>query len=158
MANFKEKLMAVKDVLLGSGAEPAQESMITATGAIDTLQDFAYLIGNVKGQYNFNAEQIARCDAETQDLLHEIELTSFSAAKGYMLVKELKKVREDRRYYKDQNEILEYLVAFLEKYPFLSNTTDGLIQSMTGRIKALAEREYKPRVRIPVAEPGETAQ
>src|SRR5690242_8603446 len=107
MGSLKEQLAAVRGIFGGGDQQqPATESMITACSAIDTLTDFAYLISNVKGQCDFNAEQVRRCENETQDLLHEIELTSFSAAKGYNMVRELKKVRQDRRYYKDQNEVL----------------------------------------------------
>lgn len=155
MGNFREQLAALKVKFGNANAngssddlQPATESMITAAGSVDTLTDFAFLVSNVRGQYNFNEEQIRHCEAETQDILHEIELTAFNASKGYNLVRELKKVRQDRRYYMDQNELLKYIVQYLDKtWPL---DIGKLIECITGRQKAQAERQYTPRVRQPM--------
>jgi hypothetical protein len=63
--------------------------------------------------YESNFEEIGRLDNETQDLLHEIELSApRNVCSGYSLYKELRKIRERRRELKDQNEQLSEIYGY----------------------------------------------
>lgn len=61
-------------------------------------------------------EEIQRTEDITQDLLHELELSSLNAVEIMAVAKELKAVRQERRKYKDELAKVNTLKGFTDKY------------------------------------------
>lgn len=108
------------------------------------LSDFKYVVETYEG----NIDTIRKLEAETQDLLHEIELTKRkNASEGYYMYDELRRVREKRRELKDENESLEEMYQLYKcNEPFTNKLKK--IQKNVDRIKERqTKRCYTPRVR-----------
>lgn len=105
------------------------------------------IIQNLPKVFDYNSQEINICEKETQDLLHIIELTSFHAAKGYHFSKELQKARLRRRELKNQNELIEPLLAIVKRMKTFEHELNKVIGDIR-RIKSNQEnRQYKMRVR-----------
>jgi hypothetical protein len=75
------------------------------------------LFNNISVEYDRLYLEIGKCDLAQQDLLHKIENSTFNAAQGYKLAKELKEVREKRRGYKNDFTIIEEVKNnFVKRY------------------------------------------
>lgn len=75
------------------------------------------LFNNISAEYDRLYLEIGKCDLAQQDLLHKIENSTFNAAQGYKLAKELKEVREKRRGYKNDFTIIEEVKNnFVKRY------------------------------------------
>lgn len=98
--------------------------------------------------YEENLLIIKKAEDETQDLLHEIELSkSKDLYNGYLIYKYLKECREKRRQAKEENELLE------EFYQFSKTQTDttNKLQKIRGHIQTIRtaqqNRVYRPKER-----------
>lgn len=97
--------------------------------------------------YENNKLAIEMCEKEIIDIEHVIELTSFHAARGYALAKEIQEVRIRRRKLKDQNELLAPLVEVVNRMKSFHNDMNKAIGDIR-RIKQKQEnRSYKMRIR-----------
>jgi hypothetical protein len=106
--------------------------------------------------YEANKQEIELCEKEIIDIEHVIELTHFSAAKGFNLAKEIQRVRLIRRRLKDQNEFLAPLVELASRMKTFQNDVNKVLGEVR-KIKQWHEnRFYKMRVREDLqAEVGE---
>ena len=124
--------------------------MSKAEQYVNTLID---ILSDIKQTYEFNYENVNDLDKETQDLEHEIELSNFDSKKGYKLVKEFKRVRQERRKLCDENLTLKFLYDYFAKYPNM--VTD--LQKSRGEIKRkteeLSNRFYTPKIRTDLTIP-----
>lgn len=98
--------------------------------------------------YENNIDIIKQSEDETQDLLHEIELSkSKDMYSGYLLYKELKDCRERRRKAKDENEILEEFYSFCKS----QNGTKNQLSKIQGNSQIIynkqENRQYSPKER-----------
>lgn len=100
-------------------------------------------------RYNSNIECIHMRDQDTQDILHEIELSgSKNAREGYKLYRKLKLVREDRRRAKNENEVLEPLVQWLQANKQFQNQLAQIQGKCGSKQQVIANRKYSPRGNI----------
>lgn len=113
---------------------------------VSFIRSFNRSCGEVLSRYSGNEECIHLRDQDTQDILHEIELSGFkNAREGYKLYKKLKIVREDRRRAKAENEVLKPIVDWL--------TVNKQVRDQLGRVQGqcsskqqlIANRKYAPR-------------
>lgn len=104
-------------------------------------------IGDAEEIYDSNYDNVKVKEAETQDLLHEIELSNFNASQGCILAKELQKVRRERRKMKDENELLFYLYDMVKKNPGFKNTLINVHKNIKKKERDINERYYKAKVR-----------
>ncbi|MEY8356817.1 hypothetical protein AALB39_26185 [Lachnospiraceae bacterium 54-53] len=83
-----------------------------------------------------------------QDLLHKIESSSFNAAQGYKLAKELKELREKRREVKNDFAIIEMIKKdFVNRYnQQLSKVLDSVMQKNSKLDQLTADKVYINRV------------
>lgn len=118
--------------------------MSKAKQHVDNLID---ILKDIKDTYDFNYQNINDLDKETQDLEHEIEIGQYDSKKGYKLVKEFRRVRQERRKLSDENATLKYL------YDYFTNQKTMLkdLQDIRGEIKReedkLINRLYMPKIR-----------
>ncbi|HMM20610.1 MAG TPA: hypothetical protein PKA10_07705 [Selenomonadales bacterium] len=92
-------------------------------------------------------DDIGQTDLETQDFLHEVELTKFSAYEGYDIASKFQAVRKRRRAAKDEQEILGPLKQWLDKHKTLTIDLYKVIGAMEKTIEQQRSRHYRPRIR-----------
>lgn len=114
---------------------------------IGTIKEFNKSCAEIITRYEGNIECIRKRDGDTQDILHEIELSGAKNARdGYVLYKKLKLVREDRRRAKDENEILEPFVQWIKKNNKPVNNELAQVQGRCStKQKQMENRIYHPR-------------
>lgn len=103
-------------------------------------------LADIKRTYEYNSSLIETKDKETQDLLHEIELSKFDYRRGNKLVRTLKAVRQDRRRAMDENAALKPLYEYFEG-KLIYKDLQRLQQDISKEISKLGSRTYTPRVR-----------
>lgn len=115
---------------------------------LDEIRNILALLKEIKQRYETNVKQCEYKDYETQDLLHEIELGTLNAAQRIKLFNELRRVRQERRNAKDENELLSSVYHLLSvKYPKLINDLEYCCREMKRATKEMETRQYFPRVR-----------
>lgn len=117
------------------------------------LQRVRDVFVNYPKRFEENEEGLKRCDQETQDLLHVIEFSNFSASEGYRLARELQEVRRLRREIKNEQEVLQPIVKDFLKY---GKITDKNISKTIGDIRSIESKQerrtYTMRVRTDLQE------
>jgi hypothetical protein len=103
---------------------------------------------DVVKRYEYNLEVIKQTEDETQDLLHEIELShAKDMYSGYILYKQLKDARQRRRIAKDENELLSDFYNFCKNQVNTKNQLNKILGNSRKTHEKLCNRHYKPRVR-----------
>lgn len=122
---------------------PSMDEMLNPVAFI---RSFNKSCGEVINRYNFNEECIQRRENDTQDILHEIELSGYkNAREGYKLYKKLKLVREDRRRAKAENEVLKPLIDWLTVNKQLRDQLGKVQGQCSTKQQLIAKRIYTPR-------------
>lgn len=107
----------------------------------------AFLDTSVK-DYNYNYEQVQVMDKLTQDYLHKLELDGLDYRERAKVATRLADCRKKRRAYKDETEILQPLVDFLQTDK--GRTTLNLLKEVLGKTRKAEEKQerriYFPRV------------
>lgn len=132
---YKDKVIPVSSYLDEQSAAVELEKLHNFLSfAYDSAQAFASLP-------LFYEKMVEKCDLETIDILHKIELVNANVVDGWKLYKQLQEVRRRRREAKDALEFCSLLL------------TSGLIQSLKAAKTGMAElecemekRTYNPRV------------
>lgn len=114
---------------------------------LDIFIKFFDTLSNVEDEWANLYSEIGKADQEISDLLHEIELTDFSAEEGYRLSNELKKVRTRRRDMKNEQEKLKHLKEFAEKNKGLKSSIYRTIATIKKTEEYQKDRVYSPRIR-----------
>jgi hypothetical protein len=101
-------------------------------------------------KYEENEEIIKRIEGELNDLNHELELSpSKDMYRGYLIYKEMRELRIERRRCKNENELLHEMYDFLREQS--SQKFKNKIQQIQGNsakiAKAQESRTYTPRQR-----------
>lgn len=115
----------------------------------ESLSDFVKFCNSVISRYEENERLESECDAQTQDILHKIELgDDLGVVDGYKIYKLLRNVRRKRRQCKNQNDYYrptyEYCVANRQVFNQLSQ-----VQGRTKTIKSgIQSRQYTTRTSI----------
>ena len=113
---------------------------------VPIISDFGKQCKEAVARYNANIECIKCRDDDTQDILHEIELSSSkNASEGYKLYRKLKYVREDRRRAKNENELLEPLVQWIAANKQTMNQLSQIQGKCNTKQQVIANRIYTPR-------------
>lgn len=105
---------------------------------------------DIKTTYEYNLKNLTDLDMELQDLQHEIELSTFTASAGYKLAKELKKVRQERRKVKDENDTMKFLYDYLivnANYKTMPNDFNRVRNEIKKENEKKNNRFYIPRIR-----------
>lgn len=110
----------------------------------------AAMYKDVIATYEKNAETIKRIDRELVDIEHAIELgPSQNAYQGYLLYKQIRELRIERRACKNANELMKDMYEYLRSKPaqeFKSQMQQ--LQSGANKLQEVQEhRVYTPRER-----------
>lgn len=112
-------------------------------------------VNNIIGSYDKaiqrfenNLEILKKCDDETLDLLHEIELSaSKNVCDGFRMYKDIKEVRLRRRIAKDENDVLEEFYHYAKAQNDVKNKLKGIQNNSQKIINNKKLRTYKPKER-----------
>jgi 5-bromo-4-chloroindolyl phosphate hydrolysis protein len=122
----------------------------TTPNAISTTKNFLETLNTVEQDWANWITDIQQCESETQDLLHEIELTKFDVQRGYKLAKQLQEIRQRRRELKDTVELLRNIKDFLDCNKQLKISLFKTLTSMERVEENQGQRMYAPRVRTDI--------
>ncbi len=114
----------------------------------DELTRFTNLCVEVRKMHTYCEERLRECDKETQDYLHKLELENLTSSEKAKIATALKRVRKERRYYKDRVEACQPLIDALETNPckLAINSLSGVV-SKCKRVEAYhLSRTYIPKV------------
>lgn len=93
---------------------------------------------SVIANYELNQDIIKQADEETQDLLHELELSEpKNAREGYLIYKQLRDVRQRRRLAKDENKLMQNM------YDYFKTQSGQLFKREIQKIQGSAAKEYE---------------
>lgn len=114
----------------------------------DSLSAVLAVLQSAKNTYSAVCDEVIRLDGLQQDLLHKLELEPLNAVQMIGVAKQLRECRIERRVVKDQADLLEPVVNFVdsqENKKAISNLqkTLGVIRQRTTN---KANRRYYPRV------------
>ena len=79
----------------------------------ETISSFISMMENARRDYEWNAQEVVRLDALTQDYLHHLELDGLDYRERAKVATQLANTRRDRRNHKDMVISLEPLVEYL---------------------------------------------
>lgn len=115
--------------------------------AEEACTELLRIFGNIPEIFDQNWEKIDLCNKETEDILHEIELSeNQTTTNGYKLYKALREVRRERRRCKNENEALQPIVDILKQQENLRlrlYKVHSIVKEIT---RQQEERQYTPRV------------
>lgn len=114
----------------------------------DELTRFTNLCAEVRKMHTYCEERLRDCDKETQDYLHKLELETLTSSEKAKIATALKRVRKERRYYKDRVEACQPLIEAFETNPakLFINNLSGVV-SKCKRVEGYhASRTYIPKV------------
>lgn len=118
--------------------------------AIEATRYFLETLNLIEKDWVSWQDELLICEQEIQDLLHEIELTKFDAARGYQLAKQIQEVRQRRRQLKDYMEITKHLKEYLDVNKQMKITLFKVLTAMEKTEENQGHRIYTPRVRMDI--------
>ena len=110
---------------------------------IDEVKEIITRLNNLEEYCKNLYHELGIQDSKEQDILHYIEDNKISAFEAYRLIKELKKVRDERRVIKNNYELLQVFNSNKNKIINQSNR-QFLLQDLYVREKRLNSK-YKNR-------------
>lgn len=116
-----------------------------STDSIEIVRRFLALVSDAKDRYKDLYNAVGICDRETSDIVHDIELSSFTAKEGSIKARTLQKVRRERRQMKDE---MDYVVLFrnlADNNPDIISSLATLYQDLLNTKISHEKRTYTPK-------------
>jgi len=102
--------------------------------------------------YEKDEERLSEVNGLLQDVLHEIEESSYDVVTGFNVYKEIRELRKERRMLKNELRTLKPLYETLSKVPSISNEIRKAQGKSTIEESKMDNYKYEPRVRKEVRE------
>ena len=115
--------------------------------AIETVQNFLDLLSTIDKTYGALYDEVGKADREQQDLLHDIEFSTFCGRDGFKKAKEIQALRIRRREAKNTMEIIGPLREYQRNHQKTKIDLHKVVQQMKLCKRDQGERVYVPRVR-----------
>jgi len=112
--------------------------------ALNILDTIIENYNDAKAKYDRLRQELSKSDMTISDILHSLELESFSACEGYKFAKMLKVISQDRRYYKNEMEEMGVMVK-----EFNISELILLRQKLIKLENNQTNRKYTPRILSP---------
>ena len=109
------------------------------------VKELLALVSEIDDIHTELLDEITACDQKTQDVLHEIELTSFSASGGDGFDRRIKAIRQARREAKNQRELIAQFKKFSDDHKNLPVLLARILQSMKQVKQTQEARVYTPK-------------
>ena len=113
-----------------------------------TLSGMLSIMQNLEMRYQANFSGVHEQDLITQDLLHKLELEQNNAVQLVQLAKQLKECRKTRRMMKDEIELMQPLMDFMQDGQ--NKRCVHQLQEALGKMRDVSKhhenRRYYPRV------------
>lgn len=123
--------------------EHGEYDLLNAEAALKAFLDFSR---ELAPKYHAAVANNDELDKETQDILHFMELEGdMNAAKGYKAYRALAEVRRQRRLCKNEIELMEPLVNFVETNQSFFKQMEGLLGRIRIIKQAISNRSYAMR-------------
>ena len=111
----------------------------------DFLSTFLQFMREAKSDYAYYNDLVKKCQDQTQDILHTLELQNLNAVQMMKLTKELISIRRERRTYKNFVEVYEPIINFMD-----NNSTGKCIKDLErllGQVRKVekyhSDRQYR---------------
>lgn len=111
----------------------------------ETIDTFLTLFREAETHCVFAAELLEQTNKKTQDILHYLELENPNYKESAKKATELKRVRKQRRQYKDEIEELADIAAFARENKKFIHDLEQLLGKVRKVEKYHAERRYVPK-------------
>lgn len=105
---------------------------------IEDLDNVKKLYKKILDEYS---QKMSNVDSKQQDILHYVEFKNVNSVAGFRILKELQKVRRERRGIEDILELLNNI-----KQLFTLTNTITAKNILNNKIDAMKKRKYKERV------------
>lgn len=105
---------------------------------IEDLDNVKKLYKKILDEYS---QKMSNVDSKQQDILHYVEFKNVNSVAGFRILKELQKVRRERRGVEDILELLNNI-----KQLFTLTNTITAKNILNNKIDAMKKRKYKERV------------
>lgn len=105
---------------------------------IEDLDNVKKLYKKILDEYS---QKMSNVDSKQQDILHYVEFKNVNSVAGFRILKELQKVRRERRGVEDILELLNNI-----KQLFTLTNTITAKNILNNKIDAMKRRKYKERV------------
>lgn len=117
-------------------------------GSADTVEivrRFLTLVSDAKDTHRDLYNAVGRCDRETSDIVHDIELSSFTAKEGNIKARTLQKIRRERRQMKDEMDYVSLFRRLVEENPDIIHNLEVLYQGLLNTKMGHEKRTYTPK-------------
>ena len=111
------------------------------------ITDFIELMDTAKKQNVQLIDAVHKMNNRQQDILHEIELQKMYSTKGVYTLKELQKLRQDRRVAKDTLDLWRPFKDFVNAHPDLKNDLIDVLKNIEAAAEKQNARVYYPRTK-----------
>lgn len=112
------------------------------------IEEFLNGLREAEREYNWALEEEKNKNAETQDLLHRIELENDSYHDRARIAKALKNVRQERRRAKDTGTKTEAIVKWCEENSGVIRSIEKLLGEVRKAERSTENRSYIPKTDI----------
>ena len=126
-------------------------------GAGKSVADFLAFLDSAQKRYAAAMVEEREANAETQDILHALELQRHNPRKAARLMKTLGDIRRRRRLAKDDMEIADLILKFQNGNAGMVNALQRLQGDIQTTLKNRARRDYQFRTDIMVPYLNENA-
>lgn len=114
---------------------------------IEELNHISQCLSSILQEDTVYKKQLSHCEAEEQDLLHEIEFEDLSRTQRSAVATKLKGVRETRRQIKDTLELISPCMKLVQENSKIVFTLSSLAGKLQEVFNVQETRVYTPRVR-----------
>ena len=112
----------------------------------DYISDFLNYLTEIETSIKFNINEQKRCEDETQDILHELELGNALFDERAKMATKLAKIRRERRKYKDLVEEQQALFDWISTNKGSINQLKNVLGETRKQEKYHGNRSYNKKV------------
>ena len=115
--------------------------------AAKKIQDALDVLLNYQSHFQKTCDDMKQIDLEITDIMHEIEFTDLDKKSSHGIIKEIKRLRQNRRITKEDQMVFNILKSFCEKNATFTDRLKEASIKMQNEISNRQHRTYSPRVR-----------
>lgn len=118
---------------------------MNAQDTMDAINQFLSAANQIEEYWSQLYDEVGKTDRETQDLLHELELSRFNACNGFSLAARMQEIRKRRRRSKNEKEVIEPFKQWADKHKSIVVDLHKVLKAMGKAAETQQTRQYHPR-------------